>query len=165
MSQSIEIIPQDITNFTFKYFFENIKNVKEFYVYGNISQYDSLLNLSSINVHFNDGGDCSIIRNDYGCHHWYSAFDYLNDDNVFNIKNIDKIAKQWENLNFVRFAIGSNDSIPLHLDGNFLKLTTCVCQCVKGYIGVIDDIHNIPAGLYDLEKWIELKDKLLINKI
>lgn len=165
MSQEIEIIPQDLTNFTFKYFFENIKNAKEFCVYGNISQYDSLLDLSSINVHFNDGGNCYVIRRDYTDHHWYNAFNYLNDDNVFNIQNVSKIAKQWENLNFVRFAMGSNDTIPIHLDKNFLELVTCVCRCLNGYIGVIDDIDNIPAGLYGLEKWIELKDKLSINKI
>lgn len=164
MSQTIEIIPQDMTNFTFKYFFENIKNVKEFYVYGKISQYDSLLNLSSINVHFNDGGDCFIIRSDYTDHHWYGAIDYLSADNVFGIQDIAKIAKRWEALNFMRVSMGSNNVIPLHLDGNFLELVTCVCRCLMGYIGVIDDIDNIPAGLYDLEKWIELKNKILANQ-
>lgn len=165
MSQEIEIIPQYMDNFTFKYFFENIKNVKTFYVYGNISQHDELLNLSSINVNFNDGRDCYIMRNDYDDHDWYNAFDYLNDDNVFHIQNISHIAKQWEKLNFIRFTMGSNDTIPLHLDRNFLELTTCICQCLKGYVSVIDSIDKIPAGLYSLETWVELKNKILVHEM
>lgn len=64
MSQEIKIIPQNLDNFTFKYFFEHIENVQDFEIYGKISNYDSLLDLQSINIHFNTGSDCYIMRSD-----------------------------------------------------------------------------------------------------
>lgn len=152
--------PQNLDNFTFKYFFEHIENVKDFEIYGKISNYDSLLDLQSINIHFNTGGDCYIMRSDYDDYQNYSAFDYLNDDNVFNIKNIAHIAKQWESLNYIAFRIGSNDIVPLHANQNFLDFVNCISQCLNGYIEVIEYIPNIPSGLYDIAKWLELREKL-----
>lgn len=159
MSQEIYIIPQDVNKFTFKYFFENIKDVKEFYVYGNISQHDSLLNLSNINVHFKDGGDCYIMRSDYEDYHWYSAFDYLNDSNTFGLRHIEDMAKKWELLNFIRFTVGSNDVMPLHLNKNFIELVICMCKCLNGYVEVVDSIPQISHGIYDIEKWVNLNIK------
>lgn len=156
MSQEIYIIPQNIDKFTFKYIFENTKNIKELYICGTIEQYDSLLGLSSINVRFLDGGDCYIMRSDYEDYHWYSAFDYLNDSNTFGLKNIENISRNWESLNFIGFTMGSNDAMPLYLKKNFMGLVACISKCLNAYIEVVDTIYQIPHGIYSIEKWIEL---------
>lgn len=97
------------------------------------------------------------IRTTYDDELYMSAFDYLEDSNVFNL-DIDCIEKLWRNMNLKIFHVSADSVISYHEDYNFIKLVEIIAKNYKGVISVVEYIPQIPDYLYSIEKWQELTE-------
>lgn len=95
------------------------------------------------------------IRTTYNDELYLSAFDYLEDNNIFNL-DISCIENLWRSMDLKIFNLSSSSMIEYHEDYNFIKLVEIITKNYKGVISVNEYIPKIPEYLYSIEEWQNL---------